>query len=357
MKKHRVHFRKEDPSGFYGTLRKRVSDELSRKAAKVDYSPGLRMVFLITLYSFSIFVFCTSAEPVAIMISAVAMGFLTTIIFLNVVHDASHKTLFRNATLNSIAAHTLEIFGADTHIWTQRHLQSHHSYPNIQGLDPDIKQSDLIRVVPNAPFLAHHTYQPYYIPFVYLLYTINWFFHRDIVDAFRNDQALKVSDPRKVKIVLQKIAWLFCFIVMPGLLTGQSIWIYISGFILMHFAASFSGVVALTTSHVSHDSEFPEPDENGMMADSWAMHQLRVTQDFATDNLFITTCLGYFNYHVAHHLFPSVPHRHYRRITAIIQSTASEYGLTYKYKSLVGALLSHYSLLVNNSRRPIEIDM
>ena len=125
----------------------------------------------------------------------------------------------------------------------------------------------------------------------------------------------------------------------------------------MHFTASMIGVMALTTAHVNHDSEFPEPDENGMMPDSWAMHQLRVTQDFATNNLFINSCFGGFNFHVAHHLFPSVQHRHYKNITRIIKNTASEFGIDYKYKSLGAALRSHYTLLINNSRKPIEIDM
>ena len=298
-----------------------------------------------------------SQNASAILLSYSILGVLTTGIFLNIVHDAAHNALFKNNFWNKVSLHLLLLFGTDAHIWKKRHIVSHHSYPNINGKDYDIRQSNLIRVLPNTPFLGHHCYQPYYVPFVYLLYTLNWFFHRDFNDAFKHAEELHVSNTRKIKLIVNKIIYLFAFVVLPSLLSGLSIWIYITGFILMHFTASMIGVMALTTAHVNHDSEFPEPDENGLMPDSWAMHQLRVTQDFATNNLIISTCFGGFNFHAAHHLFPSVQNRHYKKITGIIRNTAEEFGLEYKSKSLGSALWSHYILLINNSRKPIEIDM
>lgn len=357
MKSLKIHFKKEAPSGFYNTLKKRVDDLLIDSKKKADYWPGVKAIILLIMYAISIVMIFTLHHPSAILSTYIILGILTTGIFLNVVHDAAHNALFKNNFLNSISIKLLLLFGTDPHIWKRRHIVSHHSYPNVSEKDYDIRQSNLIRVLPNTPFLAHHSYQPYYVPLLYLFYTLNWFFNRDFTDAFKYADELHVNNNRKALLVVNKIIYLFLFIALPSLLSGVSIWIFVTGFFLMHFSASLFGVMALTTAHVNHDSEFPEPDENGMMPDSWAMHQLRVTQDFATNNLIVTSCLGGFNFHLAHHLFPSIQHRHYKRITQIIKSTAVEFGVEYKCKSLGSALWSHYILLVNNSRQPIEIDM
>lgn len=357
MQTTKIHYRKEESTGFYNTLRKRVNEALLIYESKPCFIPAAKAIILSSMYAFFLILIFTSNITSVILFSYVFLGVLTIGIFLNVVHDAAHNALFKNNFWNNVSMNLLEIFGADAYIWKKRHIRSHHSYPNINRKDYDIRQSNLLRILPNTPFLAHHRYQPYYVPLVYLLYTMNWLFHRDFVDAFFHAVDLNVSNRRKVKMVIHKIIYVFFFIVFPSLISGKAIGIYFLGFLFMHFTASAIGVMALTTAHVSHDSEFPEPDENGMMPDSWAMHQLKVTQDFATNNIIVSACFGGFNFHIAHHLFPSVQHRHYKKITGIIKSTAEEFGVDYKLKSLPEALRSHYLLLINNSRKPIEIDM
>lgn len=356
MKTIKIHFQKEDSTGFYATIRNKVNIKIN-KDCKTSYLPATKALFLITLYILSCIQILRIQYIPGVLFSYVILGVLTTGIFLNIVHDAAHNALFKKQLWNNCAFHFLEIFGTDSYIWKKRHIISHHSYPNITGKDFDIRQTNLIRILPNSQFLSHHSYQPYYAPLVYTLYTLNWFFHRDLVDAFVHNKELKVGTGRKVKLIVHKIIYLFLFIVLPSLLTSLPIAVYIIGFFIMHITASLIGVMALTTAHVSHDSDFPEPDENGMMPDSWAMHQLRVTQDFAPDNKFITTWFGGFNLHIAHHLFPSIQHRHYNIITQIIKETAEDFGIEYKSKSLGEALWSHYLLLISNSRKPIEIDM
>ena len=357
MKTEKIHYQKEENTGFYNTLRKRVNEALINYEKRTSYIPAAKTILLLLLYVLFLILIFKTHNSSSIILSYIILGVLTTAIFLNIIHDAAHNALFKNPFWNTICLHLLEIFGADSLIWKKRHILSHHSYPNISGRDFDIRQSNLIRILPNSPFLAHHCYQPYYVPFVYFLYTLNWFLRRDFIDAFVHNKELNIGESRKVKLIVHKIIYISSFIILPSIFSAQSLWIYIIGFILMHFTASIIGVMALTTAHVNHDSEFPEPDENGMMPDSWAMHQLRVTQDFATNNLFISNCFGGFNFHIAHHLFPSVQHRHYKKITCIIKNTAKEFGLEYKSKSLGCALWSHYILLINNSRNPIEIDM
>jgi linoleoyl-CoA desaturase len=357
MKTEKVSFQKESTGSFYHTLKTRVTGMMYKENKSTSYIPGIKTFVLVSIYAVFLSSIYISLTPSAIIISYITLGALTTIIFLNVIHDAAHNALFKKASLNSLALRLLILFGADEYIWKKRHIISHHTYPNIPGKDVDIQQSSMIRIVPDAPFLGHHAMQPYYVPVLYLFYSLNWFLHRDFRDAFVNDKEFHISGFDKVKMVFKKLFYLFFTFLLPCYFAPSLATIYLTGFFLMHFTASIIGVMALTTAHVSEDSEFPKPGENKVMPDTWAVHQVRVTQDFATDNSIINHCFGGFNFHVAHHLFPSIPNRHYKEITKLIIITADEFGLKYKAKTLSSALRSHYELLKNNSRKPIEIDM
>ena len=199
MKTAKIHYQKEASSGFYNTLRKKVNDSLLNCENTTCYLPAVKSFVLLLFYSCLLILIFKIHDSPGILFSYILLGVLTTGIFLNIVHDAAHNALFKNQTWNTVAIHLLELFGTDSYIWKKRHIVSHHSYPNIYGKDLDIRQSNLVRILPNSPFLAHHCYQPYYVPLIYFLYTLNWFFHRDLVDAFRYSEALHVSNTEKIE--------------------------------------------------------------------------------------------------------------------------------------------------------------
>ena len=79
---------------------------------------------------------------------------------------------------------------------------------------------------------------------------------------------------------------------------------------------------------------------------SWSYHQVITTTDFATNHFFTTWLLGGFNHHIAHHLFPSVSHIHYPKITKIVKEKIKKYRLEYQYENnLINAYLSHYKII------------
>jgi linoleoyl-CoA desaturase len=126
-------------------------------------------------------------------------------------------------------------------------------------------------------------------------------------------------------------------------------------FVLMNFSASLLITLALIPSHVAENSNFPLPDENGVMPTSWAYHQLATVIDFATGNWFLNFFFGGFNHHIAHHLFPNICHVHYVHVTPIIKQTAEEFELTYNHEdSFLNAYASHFRLLRNNGVKALE---
>src|SRR5215203_3255687 len=154
----KIHFLKEEPNLFYHTLKARVN-EFIKNENKITFVPAIKSILLISMYAIFVYLVFTGNNKFEIIFSYMMMGVMTIGIFLNVVHDAAHNSLFKKAIYNKLFIHLLEIFGTDAYIWKKRHIVSHHSYPNILGKDYDIRQSSLLRIVPNSPFLAHHCYQ------------------------------------------------------------------------------------------------------------------------------------------------------------------------------------------------------
>ena len=280
-------------------------------------------------------------------------GFLV-LNFLNLIHDAVHQTLFAHAWINHLYVYFLDIMGANSYIWKIRHIRLHHNYPNVMGWDSDFEQSPMARVFPHGTYAAIHKYQHIYLPLLYPLYLFNWLLVRDFKDFFIKSKLVwkvnqHIPTVEYIKLFLFKGLFLFYIIVLPKLVLSVSWTQVLIAFIIMVFTASITSLLVLLSPHATPESEFPLPDEQGMLPDSWFMHQLNTTNDVTSDNWFIRFFMGSFNYHIAHHLFPHVNHVYYPEVTAVITSFARKHQLPYRSFKLSHSLLNHYRLLKNNA--------
>ena len=86
--------------------------------------------------------------------------------------------------------------------------------------------------------------------------------------------------------------------------------------------------------------------------DEWAVHQLKTTANFATNNRVISWLVGGLNFQVEHHLFPRVSHVHYPEISKIIKNACQEFGVPYiEYPKMRMAVASHITHLKSLSRK------
>ena len=82
------------------------------------------------------------------------------------------------------------------------------------------------------------------------------------------------------------------------------------------------------------------------MENPWAVHQARVTLDFARRSKIVTWPVGGLNYHLEHHLFPTICHIHYPAITKIVQEACRDHGINYaEHNSFRTGLAAHYRWL------------
>jgi len=280
------------------------------------------------------------------------MGLLLVSIFLNIIHDAVHGTIFRSEKANQAYVYLFDLMGANSYIWKLRHIRFHHNYPNVNGWDTDIEQSSLARIFPTGGFSKLHRYQHLYLPFLYPLYLANWLLVRDFKDYFNKHKTVRklVEIPaiEFFKLFVFKSVFLFYMIVLPVLMLGISWSQVLVAFAIMLFTASIASLMVLLSPHANTESSFPLPDTNNRFNHSWMMHMLLTTNDITHDNWFTRFFMGCFNYHVAHHLFPNVNHAFYPEITCLLKDQAEKHNLPYRQYSLFSSLRNHYRLLKNN---------
>lgn len=293
------------------------------------------------------------SQPVVLYTCYFFLGVFLLLNFLNIIHDAVHNTLFRHKWINSAYVYFFDVMGANSYIWKVRHIRLHHNYPNVMGWDSDFEQSPMARVFPHGNFSKMHRYQHIYLPFIYPLYLFNWLLVRDFKDFFKKDSLVwKVNAiPRieYIKLFVFKALFVFYIFFLPKLILPVSWGQMAIAFLIMMFTASISSLIVLLSPHATPESEFPVPDDNNVLPNSWFIHQLSTTNDVLNDNWFVRFFMGCFNYHIAHHLFPYVNHVYYPEITRHIANFARENNLPYRTFSLTTSLRNHYRLLKENA--------
>jgi linoleoyl-CoA desaturase len=351
---HRITYPKE-PDAFYNTLKQRVYKHLeekgkSRFANRHFYIKALVLFFFYVLcYSLTL----TLQDSNLALLFYVLMGPLAILMGLNIAHDAAHGVASANPRINKLLLLTFDILGANSYMWRNRHIHSHHSYPNILHQDADLKQNAAVRIFPHDKLRKAHRFQHFYTPFLYLVYTLNWLLHRDFADftkkqigSFKNKRTPKAEI---FKLVFFKLVYFSYILLLPLMFSNLSVGQVITGYLVMNALAGITITLALVPAHVASTSHFPLPNEDGVMPHSWSRHQMLTTTDYATDNLVINWMMGGFNHHIVHHLFPNISQVHYKELTAILKETAKEFNIPYNYeKSIINAYLSHFKLLKNN---------
>lgn len=254
-----------------------------------------------------------------------------------------------------------DLIGANSYIWQKRHVQSHHSYANVDGWDTDVEQSGLIKIFPHITAKGLQKYQDKYIFFAYPLFLFNWMFIRDFKDFFSKNRVIyKVHGPvpprEKVKLLFFKLFYFFYQIALPVLLFKVSLGLALGAWAAQILSGSVFALFVLLPLHPLPDNAFPLPDENKNLPYSYLRHQFEVTNDLRQNNWFVRHILGNFNFHVAHHLFPNYSYAYYNEITEEIEQFAKENGFVYKRFSMTDALKKHYRLLRMNAHniKPIQ---
>jgi Fatty acid desaturase len=178
-------FAKDGTEEVFRVIKKRVNEIVRELEPQRRLEITLKAILFPLMYVAAYVVALAYGQNLTVLYSCYCvMGVMLVIIFLNLIHEAVHNTLFRRKWLNALYIYFFDLMGANSYIWKVRHTRLHHNYPNIMGWDSDIEQSPLVRVFPHGKFSGIHKYQHIYMPMLYPLFLLNWLLVRDFKDYF-----------------------------------------------------------------------------------------------------------------------------------------------------------------------------
>lgn len=347
----KLKFKKDEGSEFYKELTEKIEHYFSEK--NIRKTGNRKMIFKIILY-FSLdiafyLLMINSTSVFAFYCFYMLMGLSILLTAFNISHDAAHgvavKSKFWNKLLFSLS---FNLQGNNAYVWGKNHNESHHLYTNIEGSDIDVLNNPLFRMTESQPLKWFHRYQYIYAPFLYLLYSLNWFFFRETLMLVNySSRTIKIAIPKNeiIKLILYKLLYIGYMILLPVYLLPFGWSTVLLAFLLNHFIVSLIFVGVLGVSHLSDYVWHPVPDEEHKLDMSWPKLQMCTSVDYNADSIFFNWTLGGFNAHALHHLLPNVSHVHYLNILPIFRQLSEKHGLTYMEMPYRKSIASHFRFL------------
>ncbi len=343
-----------NPSGsFHAELRKRVNNYFTEIKAqptgnsKLFIKAIILTVVLIATYVHLVFFQYHWAVGV---LDCLILAAATAAIGFNIMHDGAHGSFSQINWLNNLAGLSLNFLGANVFMWKTKHNVVHHTYTNVDGIDDDIDARPFLRLCQTQKKYKIHKFQYIYFPLAYSLLYLYWIFFTDYEKYFTkkvgNMPIKKMNRKEHISFWGFKLLHLILFVIIPIIKVGFAHWII--GFLIFGFFTGLIISLVFQLAHTVESTQFPEMNEVGKMPDEWAVHQIKTTANFATENKIVSWFTGGLNFQVEHHLFPNVSHIHYPQLNKIVKSVCEEYNVQFnEYKKFSEALSSHISHLRN----------
>lgn len=347
----RVQFIRDEGTLFYRELTDRINNWFLANKKEKHGGKKMRNKMLVyfglvlTFYSCLFF----TESPWSFLLFYLLMGQAVLLTAFNVSHDAAHGVAVKSTKWNKfLFSLSFNLQGNNAYVWGRNHNESHHSFTNIEGSDIDAIHHPLFRMMPNQKRRWFHRYQFIYAPFLYLVYSLNWFLFRDTLMLFKvSSRTIHIDIPiyEAVKLIFFKLFYIGYMIVVPAIFLPYGWTWVIMAFLLNHAIVSLVFVGALGVSHVSDQVEHPEVNAANKLPMSWPMLQMKTSVDYHSGSKLCNLTLGGFNAHALHHLLPHISHVHYLDILPIFRETCQKYGIEYKEMSYWESLKAHFRYL------------
>jgi linoleoyl-CoA desaturase len=271
----------------------------------------------------------------------------------NIQHDGNHGTFSRHPWINRLAGFTLDLIGASSYFWKDKHNHNHHVYTNIPDEDADIHLGPMARLSADQPWFWWHRYQHVYLWGLYTFVHLRYLYSDVQRLAFGKNDGLSAPYPKGADL-----AWLLggkAFFITAAFVIplmrhdpGRVAAIYL--LVSMTMGLIFSVVFQL-----AHSVDVVEHPTGDRLADrpEWVVHQIATTANFATRSRLATFLLGGLNHQREHHLFPRIAHVHYPALSAMVRDVCAAHGVACRENVTVwSALRSHYRFIRQMGVKP-----
>lgn len=356
-------FSTQDTANFFRTLNKRVNTYFRDHNIKRtgNWRLWVKTIIMFGLFLSPYVLMLTLDIPTWLQLTlTILMGIGMAGVGMNVMHDGNHGSYSQKEWVNRLMGASMYILSGNVYNWKVQHNVLHHTFTNIHGHDEDLEAGRILRFSQHTKWKKHHKFQHYYSILVYGLLTINWCITTDFKQMHRYMKRKlsygKMPNPvwNWSKLVITKIIYVSMWLVIPIAFSSIPWWKVLIGFLVMHYTAGLILSVVFQLAHVMDEAEMPLPEKNGTIKNTWAIHQLKTTVNFAAKNKLVNWFTGGLNHQVEHHIFPHISHVHYGKIAKIVKQTANEFNLPYnEYKTMRSALASHFRFLKQMGTEPV----
>jgi|LGOV01.1.fsa_nt_gb linoleoyl-CoA desaturase len=277
------------------------------------------------------------------ILAAIPMGLATSSLIGSFGHEQIHGNLFPRLV------HRRGYWLANDILWglfipfmPERYFQyehiRHHNYPMHPEHDYDVYAlKDVVRLSQAIPKRAHHNFQHIYAPFTYGVYIFLQLLGGYTTTFFDNREILRDKGNLR-DIILSSIVALSFHILLPIYLTN--IWWVLLCAGLYFFTWQSAIYISSGLPHMTET----KPKENKQ--NSWSFHVCNTTKNLRGGDWFFNWVTGGLNYHIEHHLIPSIPQEHLHLISPIVKKTCEEFNYPYtNYTSFKKYYADHYDFL------------
>jgi linoleoyl-CoA desaturase len=341
----------EDRS-FQVELRRRVDDffKSSGRPQVDNWQMYVKSIIILAwfLTSYVLLVFVSRSVWTGVP-CAVFLGLTMAGIGFCIQHDGGHNAYSKQRWINKLAARTLDLIGGSSYVWHFKHAVIHHTYANITGWDTDIDFGNLAHITPHQKRLPFHRWQHLYLWPLYGFLAIKWQLFDDFQYIVTGRLGRhRIPRPRRKDLAIfiaGKVVFFTWVFAIPLLFHPFLVVLFYYSVAVLVLGTVLSMIFLLP--HCVGQADFPLPVNNTRrMEKPWAVHQAEVTLDFAQSNRAATWFLGGLNYHLEHHLFPTICHVNYPAISKIVWETCREFRVPYGvHHSFLYGLASHYRWL------------
>jgi linoleoyl-CoA desaturase len=348
-----VKFAGKGSAEFVAELKQQVDAYFEERGLSDKATPGMIaktiIVLAVTFGSYGLIMTGWFA-PWPMLALAIVMGVGMAGIGFAITHDALHGAYSHRPRVNRWIGYAFDLIGANSYIWRITHNVIHHTYTNIQGVDEDLEVSPLIRLSPHSRWRRVHRHQHWLAFVLYSLSTLFWVWVKDYKYFLASDLGPYTGKkhPKKEWAILvgTKLFHYGWSLVLPLLVLPITWWQFLIGYLAMHLTAGLILGLVFQLAHVVEGPDHVVPPPEGCIEETWLVHEMLTTSNFATHNKWLTWYVGGLNFQIEHHLFPKTCSVHYPAIREIVQEVAEKHGVPYHHQpTLWAAIRSHYRTL------------
>jgi linoleoyl-CoA desaturase len=281
----------------------------------------------------------------AVVIFAIATVSLLGSWFHDAVHGSAHVPGVVAALMERIGSAPV---GFSPKWWAYKHVRLHHRYVSNPELDPDIQFGYLGRVSRSQPWRAPHSTQHVHMWFLLPLATLNMIKPSEpwLMRRFGGRAGFGAPPPVWVFLVDKYVP---CALVWLPVFLSQSWWGAAGTFLSFHLVA---GTLVSFITQVQHNTLLADDGDDFSMRWPLCEQVLRTTDVGVAQGVWWWICGGA-NFHVAHHLAPSLSFLELPSVSTRLRFNLREVGVELPvHKNMFSAIASHAALIRTLARRP-----